>query len=129
MNFPLTHPVWMWLYFGSFGTAAAILFTLTVWTWLKYHALARGYLRSATRWSIISYMFLFFGAWFACGIGGPPGNMLSSDPTAHNPFGATGAAILSMFFSVTGWACLLVSQRKMLHGVLADQGDRAEVVE
>ena len=125
MNFPVTHPIWMWLYFGTFGTLATVLFALVVWTWLKYHALARGHLRSATKWSMVGFMFLFFGAWFACGIGGPPGNMLSSDPTAHNLLAATGAAMLSMFFSVPGWACVLVGQRKMMQVVLAGQEDRA----
>jgi len=129
MNFPTTHSIWMWLYFGTFGTIGAILFVLVVWTWLKYQALAGGYLRSAARWGMIGYTFLFFGAWFACGIGGPPGNMLSSESIAQNPSAATIAATLSMFFSVPGWACVLVSQRKMMQGALAGQGDRTGIVE
>jgi len=28
MNFPETHPIWMWLYFGVFGSVGAILITL-----------------------------------------------------------------------------------------------------
>jgi len=114
MNLPTTHPIWMWLYFGTFGSAGAVLFTLVVWNWLKVHSLAKGALRSATKWNIFGYMFLFFGAWFACGIGGPPGNLLSPDLTIHNPGVATWAAFLSMFFSVPGWACALVGMRKMI---------------
>ncbi|MGA9349200.1 MAG: hypothetical protein WBW48_10405 [Anaerolineae bacterium] len=121
MNFPLTHPLWIWLYFGTFGTTGLILFTLLVWNGMKYHALVHGCQRLAARWSLLGYMFLFFAAWFACGIGGPPGNMLSSDPTAQNPLTAVGAAILSMFFSVLGWACVLVSQRKILRGALTEE--------
>jgi hypothetical protein len=31
MNLPETHPLWMWLYFGVFGSAGVILITLIVW--------------------------------------------------------------------------------------------------
>jgi len=34
---------------------------------------------SATAWNTVGMMFLFAGAWFACGIAGPPGNALSQD--------------------------------------------------
>ena len=120
MNFSVSHPLWMWLYFGMFGSAGAILFTLIVWHWMKVHPLVKGYHLSAARWNIVGYMFLFFAAWFACGIGGPPGNMLSPDPAAQNLFAAIGAATLSMFFSVPGWACVLVSQRRMFQGIRLD---------
>jgi hypothetical protein len=65
MGFPDTHPLCMWLYFGAFGSAGIILITLIAWNWMKYHALARGYARSAARWNMVGYMFLFFAAWFA----------------------------------------------------------------
>lgn len=81
---------------------------------MKYHAVVKGNPRSAARWSATGYMFLFFAEWFACGIGGPPGNMLSSDLATHKFYGAVGAASLAMLFSVPGWACLLVGQRKLL---------------
>lgn len=112
MNFPLSHPVWMWLYFGAFGTLGIILFILVLWSWMKYHAAVKGNLRSAARWTATGYMFLFFAQWFACGIGGPPGNMLSPDMANYGA--AVGAASLAMFFSVPGWACLFVAQRKLL---------------
>lgn len=87
---------------------------------MKVHALVKGYQRSAARWGMVGYMFLFFAAWFACGIGGPPGNMLSPDPAAQNAFLAIFEATLSMFFSVPGWACVLVGQRKMLQGAQSE---------
>jgi len=121
MNFPASHPTWMWLYFGTFGTLEAVLFTLVVWHWMKVHALVKGLMRSAAKWSVVGYMFLFFAAWFACGVGGPPGNMLSSNPTAHNLSAAISAATLSMFFSVPGWACVLMSQRMMMRGLQSGQ--------
>jgi len=114
MNFPLSHPTWMWLYFGIFGTLGIILFILVIWNWMKYHAIVQGNLRSVARWSAVGYMFIFFAEWFACGIGGPPGNLLSTDIAQHNLFGAVGAASLAMFFSVPGWACILISQWKLL---------------
>jgi hypothetical protein len=117
VNFPTTHPIWMWLYFGIFGTLGILLFILIMWNWMKYHAAVEGNLRSSARWMATGYMFLFFAEWFACGIGGPPGNMLSSDLATHSSFGALGAASLSMFFSVPGWACLFVGQRKLFNDV------------
>jgi hypothetical protein len=65
MNFPATHPLWMWLYFGLFGSAGIILFTLIAFQWKRIHVLTKGYLRSAAKWSMFGYMFLFFAAWFA----------------------------------------------------------------
>jgi hypothetical protein len=107
----------MWLYFGAFGSTSVILFTLIVWNWMKLLKLAEGYLRSSAKWSMIGYMFLFFSAWFACGIGGSPGNLLSANPETHFPAGAIYAAVLAMFFSMPGWLCVLIGQRKILRGM------------
>ena len=60
MDFPLTHPAWMWLYFGVLGTAGTILFILIMWNWMKYHSFATGNRRVALKWNAIGYMFLFF---------------------------------------------------------------------
>lgn len=114
MNFADTHPTWMWLYFGSLGSIGAILFTLTAWTWFRLHALDQGLMRSAAKWAMFGYLFLFTSATFACGIGGFPGNMLSSDPSARNLTAAIGAAAASILFSVPGWALVLISTHKML---------------
>ena len=65
MNFPETHSLWMWLYFGVFGSAGLIIVTLIAWQWTKYHTLAQGYLRSAAKWSMFGYVFLFTAAVFA----------------------------------------------------------------
>jgi hypothetical protein len=119
MDFLITHPVYMLAYFGTFGTIATILFVLLAKSWLAYHAMADQRRRSALRWSMVGYICLFTGAWFGCGIGGPPGNLLSADLATQNQTAALGAAILSMFFSVPGWACLLVSQRKLLQEATA----------
>jgi Na+/proline symporter len=116
-DYTMTHPLWMWRFFGVFGSLGAVLFTLTMWHAMKSHARAKGQLRSAVRWTMLGFMFLFFGAWFGCGIGATPGNLLSPDPAAHNLYLANFEAVLSMFFSVPGWACLLMGQRRMLKGI------------
>jgi hypothetical protein len=112
----MTFPDWVWLYFGAFGTAGAVLFTLVVWSWLKVHTRAGGPLRSAAKWNMIGLMFLFLAAWFACGIGGPPANLLSRDASTHNVEIGYLTAMLSIFLSVPGWACMLVGMRKMAQG-------------
>ncbi len=117
MNFSASHPIWMWLYFGTFGSAGAILFTLVIWNCIKVHSLAKGAIRSATKWNMTGYMFLFIASWFACGIGGPPGNLLSSDITLHALTLASPTAALSIFFSVPGWMCILIGQRKMIKAI------------
>jgi len=129
MNFPLSHPNWMWLYFGTFGTTGTIIFILVVWNWIKFHANVKGNRRLAAKWSIFGYAFLFIASWFACGIGGPPGNMLSSDLAVHNITGATGAATLSMFFSVPGWVCIFMGQKMMTREVMSDKEKQIDVEE
>lgn len=115
MNFPQTHPNWMWIYFGSFGIIGMILFILVVWNWMKLYKTTDGTIRSALKWNILGLMFLFFGQWFACGIGGPPGNLLSPDISTHNLERATLTASLSIFFAVPGWLCFIVSFRKLMN--------------
>jgi len=116
-EYTLTHPLWMWACFGALGSIGAMLFTLTVWQLMKLHSLAKGYQRSATRWNMIGYALLFSAAWFACGIGGTPGNLLSPDSSNHNPAAATGVAVLSMLLSVPGWVSILVGQCTVLRGI------------
>ena len=65
MNLPETHPLWMWLYFGLLGSAGLILITLIVWQCIQFHTLAEGYLRSAAKWNMFGYVFLFAAATFA----------------------------------------------------------------
>lgn len=113
INWQVSYPILMLLYFGTFGSVGAILFTLVVWHWMKVYALAKGSLRSMAIWNMIGYMFLFIAAYSACGIGGPPGNLLHPDSTTHNLSVANFAAGLSIFFSVPGWLCVLIGQLKM----------------
>jgi hypothetical protein len=113
MNFP----TWVWLYFGTFGSAGAVLFTLVVWSWMRIQALGKSPLRSAARWNMIGLMFLFIAAYFACGIGGPPGSLLSHDQLTHDLESAYDSAILGIFFSVPGWTCMLVGMRKLLSAI------------
>ena len=117
MNFPSNLPDWMWLYFGAFGTLGVVLFIMVMWSWTKYQALVDGNLRSASLWNAVGYLLLFLAQWSVCGMGGPPGNMLSSDVSTHNLDRAIQAAVLGILFSVPGWVCLLVGQRKLLRGV------------
>jgi hypothetical protein len=119
MNLPDYFSSWMFLYFAIFGTAALVLVALLFRTWMKVNRLANGYLRTALKWNSAGYFFMFCAAWFACGIGAGPGNLLSLDVSMHNPFLATMAALSGMFMSVAGWMCLLAGQRKLLKGLEA----------
>jgi hypothetical protein len=116
MNLPIYFPGWMFLYFAAFGTIALALVALIFWTWMRITRLANGFLRVALKWNIVGYIFMFCASWFACGIGGGPGNLLSTDPSMHNPFLASMSAVSGMFASVVGWTCLLISQLKLLSG-------------
>lgn len=118
----MSFPTWVWLYFGTFGTIGAVLYTLVVWYWMKFHSMAAGMLRSAAKWNMLGLMFLFIAAYFACGIGGPPGSMLSSDPLSRNIESAYDSALLAIFFSVPGWACVFVGIRKLFHNIRSQDG-------
>jgi D-serine dehydratase len=71
-------------------------------------------------------MFLFVAAYFACGIGGPPGSLLSHDQATHDLEATYDSAMLSLFFSVPGWACMLVGMRKMMQGIRSDEESSLE---
>jgi hypothetical protein len=116
MNLPPHFPVWMYLYFATFGSVALILLALVFWTWMKVNRLTEGFLRTTLKWNSVGYVFLFIASWFACGIGAGPGNLLSLDVSMHNTFLASMSAVSGMFASVAGWVCLLVGQRKLLEG-------------
>jgi hypothetical protein len=75
MNFPSSYPLWIWLYFGTLGSVSAVFFFIA-WDWYKSRSLVKGLLRSVLTWNMFGYMFLFTGAYFACGIGGTPGGNL-----------------------------------------------------
>lgn len=122
MSFPDSHPDWMWLYFGAFGTTGVVLFIMVMWSWLRYHAIVDGSARSAARWNAVGYLLLFFAQWAICGVGGPPGNLLSSDAATHDLHRAIQASVLGIIFSVPGWACLLVGLRKLLGGARSTEG-------
>jgi hypothetical protein len=109
----MSYPDWVWLYFGSFGTVGALLFTFIVWYWMKAPVQAGTRQDSAAAWNMVGMMFLFAGAWFACGIAGPPGNALSQDISLRDLDIAYFSAMLSVLLSIPGWACLLIGMRKM----------------
>lgn len=92
----------------------AILFTVLIWQLMKKNAATQGKRWAIIRWLIFGYLFLFSAAWFACGVGGTPGNLLSPDPANHDPDIATNVAMLSIFLSVQSWACLAIGQWKSL---------------
>jgi len=114
MNFPSTHPNWMWMYFGFLAITGVVLFILVVWNWMKLYKTTDKEMRSALKWNILGYMFLFFGQWFACGVGAPPGNLMSADVSVHNLQRATLTASLSIFFAIPGWLCIIVALKKMM---------------
>jgi D-serine dehydratase len=89
---------------------------------MKFLRLAEGSQRSAAKWNMVGLMFLFVAAYFACGIGGPPGGLLSQDQTTHDLSSAYDSAMLSIFFSVPGWTCVLVGIRKTMSGLRSGEG-------
>ncbi len=123
MDFPITHPIWMWLYFGVFGTAGAVLFTLVIWYGMKAHNAVEGYISTSAKWSMGGYLLLFLASYLVCGVGGPPGNLFSSSPGTANVEYATIGAMAGIAASVPGWACLLASQRLLIRGASKSKTD------
>jgi hypothetical protein len=91
-----------------------------MWTVAKLRKNSNQRLRLALRLNLLGYMFLFIASWFACGIGGPPGNMLSVDSAVHSNLAALGAATMAMFFSVPGWCFVFLGYRSMLKTIQLD---------
>jgi hypothetical protein len=117
----MSFPTWVWLYFGTFGTLGAVLYTLVAWYWMKLQSKASGSLRSAAKWNMVGLMFLFVAAYFACGIGGPPGSLLSPEAASRDIEAAYDSALLAIFFSVPGWACVLVGTLRTLRVLPSDE--------
>src|SRR3972149_2482674 len=117
MKIPVEFPAWMWMYFALLGSLAILFVALTFWAWLKTTRLTSGSLKRALRWQVGGYATLFAAVWFACGIGGPPGNLLSTEDSLRNIEAATGAALAGMFFSVVGWVLLWMAMRIMLKSI------------
>jgi hypothetical protein len=105
----------MWLYFGGLSSVGLVIYCLISWRLTRLYAASTGNLRSAIRFALFGATFMFLALWFACGIGGPPGNMLSADPTAHSFEFALNAALGSTFFSVPAWGCLLAALIRATH--------------
>jgi hypothetical protein len=94
------------------------MFILAIWSVAKLRKNSNQRFSKALRQNMIGHMFLYISSWFACGIGGPPGNMLSADAATHNQFAALAAASMAMFFSVPGWSFLFLGYRSMLDSLL-----------
>ncbi|MCL5771297.1 MAG: hypothetical protein M1479_03370 [Actinobacteria bacterium] len=112
MNLPATHPIWLWIYFGIMGTVSLILLALILWTRLVI--ISKKGKDSAGRMITLGIVLLFCSGWMACGIAGPPGNLLSKDISSHNQIAATWASIASMAFAVIGWICILIGYKLIL---------------
>lgn len=110
----MTFPFEVSVYFGVTGSLGATLFILFTWEFVK--AGTRGGLQAdATRGvqtlRYAGFACMFAAQWSACGIGGPPGNLLSDDPAIHNPLAGLMGAMAGIAFSVMGWTLFCISER------------------
>ena len=87
---------------------------------MKFYSRASGSLRSAAKWNMVGLMCLFVAAHFACGAGGPPGSLLSHEASTHDLEAAYDSALLAVYFSVPGWACVQVGTLGALRAVQPD---------
>lgn len=96
-------------YFGISGFLSLIFLILTIFYWAKKVALIEKTLRTGSRWKLMGYLFLFFGAIFLCGVVWKPGALLTKNPD----FDIALPLLISAkgFFSL-GWLSLLIGEIK-----------------
>jgi len=113
MGFPSSFPVPIWVVMGTLGTISSILFTVLIYRWVRS---GQKFPRSVpySNYSILGYMFLFASGLICCGIAGPPGYALSSDPNLVSKEWILRASGLSNSLAVLGWAFAVIGQRNTL---------------
>ena len=113
MGFPSSFPVSIWVMMGTLGTICSILFTVLIYRWVRS---GQKFPRSVpySNYSILGYMFLFASGLICCGIAGPPGYALSSDPNLVSKEWILRASGLSNFLAVLGWTFAVIGQRNTL---------------
>ena len=114
MNLLDSYDSWVPLYFGTLGSLNVLLFVVVIYYWYRSYSLTSSEQKSISLWTMSGCFFLFFAGYFACGIGGQPGFLLSPDESLHNYTYAYRAAMLGMACNVPGWFCMLMAQRKMM---------------
>jgi len=109
MNFPGTHAAWMWAYFGIGGSFGTVFFLLAARRMrLRMNESSRPG-RTPLRLRLLGLCSLYASAFSACGIAGPPGGLLGSDPQRGI---AAGAAAAAMAFGALGWFLFYLSERR-----------------
>lgn len=96
-------------YFGLTGSLSLIFLILTIFYWAKKVALIEKTLRTGSRWKLMGYLFLFFGALFLCGVIWKPGALITKHPNFEL---ALPVLISAKGFFLLGWLSLLVGEIK-----------------
>lgn len=113
MTFPASYQVFMWVGFGAMGIVSSVAYSVFLWNWVKSCRTperANPYSNA----TVLGYIFLFIGGLMACGIVGPPGYALSTNPSLVNRDWILRACIMSLSLSMAGWLFTLVGQVRTL---------------
>jgi hypothetical protein len=104
--------------FGIGGGLITLFFLGSVWNWARKRPALSGSERTGSDLRMVGSVFYVIAAWDLCGL---LGSLLSHDQVTHDLEAAYDSAMLSIFFSVPGWACMLVGMWKMLQGIRSDE--------
>ncbi len=113
MTFPASFPLSQWILFGTLGTICSILFTVILWRWYKTGQSQAGS-EPYSNFTFLGLAFLYASGLICCGICGPPGYALSSNPALVNKEWIFRACFLSLTFSILAWTLMLIGQKKTM---------------
>lgn len=94
---------------GSLGTAASLFFTAYLWIWFVSGQKKAGS-SPYSNYTVLGACFLYASGLMACGIAGPPGYGLASDPSLVNHTWMFRASFMSLGMALLGWSLMLFGQ-------------------
>lgn len=98
---------------GGLGTTSSILVSVVLWRWIS-SGIKYNKSEPFSSFTTFGYIFLFASGLVCCGIAGPPGYALSSDPSLVSKEWIFRASMLSNVFAAIGWASILIGQAKTI---------------
>lgn len=113
MEFPASYPALTWVLMGGLGTISSILVSIVLWRWISSGMKFKNS-EPTSSYTTFGLIFLYASGLVCCGIAGPPGYALSSDPSLVSREWIFRASMLSNVFAVVGWASILIGQARTI---------------
>lgn len=113
MEFPSSYPIVTWVVMGGLGCLSSLVFSLFAWRWIT-SGQQYSFSEPRSNWSFLGFCFMFASGLLCCGIAGPPGYALSSNPELISQDWIWRAALMANIFALLAWVLLLIGQSRVI---------------